>query len=132
MKKLLLPAMTALLLGGCVNLSETVKEDPTVDQFYVMDTRYFLFCKGETRRCQDLTTIVSIRYQLKSIEETYGQTIKGPNYPASLAQLVLAPPDGSYQSEPVGSDQRYYRVPVNSMTDKVWNTLDAAYNSIYQ
>lgn len=131
MKKLLLTTI-ALLLGGCVNLSETLKDDPTADQFYVMDTRYFLFCKGETRRCQDLTTIVSIRYKLKPIEDAYGQPVKGPNYPASLARMILTPPDGSYRSEPIGTDQRYYRVPVNSLTDTAWETLDEAYNSIYQ
>jgi len=132
MKKLLMPATAALLLGGCINLSETMKDDPTADRFYVMDTRYFQLCKGETRRCQDLTTIVSIRYRLKPIEDAYGQPVKGPNYPASLARMILTPPDGSYRSEPIGADQRYYRVPVNSKTDTVWTTLDEAYNSIYQ
>ncbi len=132
MKQLLLPAAAALLLGGCINLSGALKEDPTADQFYVLDTRYFQFCKGETRRCQELTSIVSVRYKLGPIEETYGERIKGPNYPASLAKLILTPPDGSYSSEAVDAERRYYRVPVNSKTDTVWNTLEAAYGSIYQ
>lgn len=132
MKQLLLPAAMALLLGGCVNLSESLKEDPTADQFYVMDTRYFQFCKGETRRCQELTSIVSVRYKLGPIEEAYGERIKGPNYPASLAKLILTPPDGSYSSEVIDADKRYYRVPVNSKTNTVWKTLDDAYGSIYQ
>ncbi len=132
MKQLLLPAAAALLLGGCVNLSGALKEDPTADQFYVLDTRYFQFCKGKTHRCQELTSIVSVRYKLGPIEESYGERIKGPNYPASLAKLILTPPDGSYSSEAVDAEKRYYRVPVNSKTNTVWNTLEAAYRSIYQ
>jgi len=132
MKPLLIPVAAALLLGGCVNLSEALKEDPTADQFYILDTRYFQFCQGETRRCQELTSIVSVRYKLGPIEAAYGARIKGPNYPASLARLILTPPDDSYQAEPVDTENRYYRIPVNSKTDTVWNTLDAAYDSIYQ
>jgi|SRR5690554_3092250 hypothetical protein len=132
MKKLLIPAATVLLLGGCVNLSGALKQDPTADQFYVMDTRYFQFCKGETRRCQELTSVVSVRYKLGPIEEAYGERLKGPNYPASLARMIITPPNGSYRSEPVDAEKRYYRVPVNSMTDTVWTTLEDAYGSIYQ
>lgn len=132
MKHLLIPAATAVLLSGCVNLSNVLKDDPTADQFYLLDTRYFQFCKGETRRCQELTSIVSVRYKLKPIEQAYGRSIAGPNYPADLANLILTPPDGSYRSEPVDAEKRYYRVPVNNKTEVVWQTLDEAYGSIYE
>jgi hypothetical protein len=132
MKKLLISTTTVLLLGGCVNLSGALKQDPTADQFYVMDTRHFQLCKGETRRCQELTPIVSVRYKLGPIEEAYGERIKGPNYPASLARMIITPPNGSYRSEPIDAEKRYYRVPVNSMTDTVWTTLEDAYGSIYR
>ncbi len=131
MKRLsLLAAMLAL--GGCVNLSGALKEDPTADQFYTLDTRYYRFCRGATANCQDLTSIVSVRAQLKPIEQVYGRKIQGPNYPTNLARMILTPPDGSYSSEAIGTDGRYFRVPINLHTDTVWHTVDKAYSSIYQ
>lgn len=131
MKRLSLLA-AVLALGGCVNLSGALKEDPSVDSFYTLDTRYYRFCRGETSRCQDLTLIVAVRAQMKPVETLYGRPLKGPNYPADLARLILNPPDGHYRSEPVGADGRYFRVPVNHHTDTVWDTLEQAYDSIYQ
>lgn len=131
MKRLSLLA-AVLALGGCVNLSGALKEDPTADEFYTLDTRYYRLCRGETSRCQDLTSIVSVRAQLRPIEQAYGHKIQGPNYPTDLARMILTPPDGSYASEAVGSDGRYFRVPVNRHTKTVWDTLDKAYHSIYR
>ncbi|MBR9827923.1 MAG: hypothetical protein GYB41_04675 [Oceanospirillales bacterium] len=131
MKRLSLLA-AVLALGGCVNLSGALKEDPTADQFYTLDTRYYRFCRGETANCQDLTSIVSVRAQLAPIEKVYGRTISGPNYPTDLARMILTPPDGSYTSTPMDSDGRYFRIPINTHTDTVWTTIDNAYNSIYR
>lgn len=131
MKRLSLLA-SVLALGGCVNLSGALKEDPTADQFYTLDTRYYRFCRGETVDCQDLTSIVSVRAQLKPIEQIYGRTIQGPNYPTDLARMILTPPDGSYSSKALGTDGRYYRVPVNRHTNTVWETIHKAYYSIYR
>ncbi|MBA4502823.1 hypothetical protein [Marinobacterium marinum] len=131
MKRLgLLAAMLAL--GGCVNLSGALKEAPGVNEFYTLDTRYYLFCQGESARCQDLTAIVSVRSQLKPIEQIYGRSVQGPNYPTDLARMILTPPDNSYISTAVDSENRYFRVPVNRHTRTVWETLDKAYHSIYQ
>jgi hypothetical protein len=133
MKQRLLPVVgVLLLLGGCNSLSGAFKEDPTADQFYRLDTRHLRFCKGETALCQELTSVVSVRYKLGPIEEAYGERIKGPNYAASLASMILTPPDGSYRSEAMDADKRYYRVPINDKTNTVWKTLDAAYGSIYR
>ncbi len=131
MKRLSLLA-AVLALGGCVNLSGALKEDPTADQFYTLDTRYYRFCRGETRDCQDLTSIVSVRAQLKPIERIYGRQIQGPNYPTDLARMILNPPDGSYTSTAIGDDGRYFRLPINRHTDTVWETIDQAYHSIYR
>ncbi len=131
MKRLSLLA-AVLALGGCVNLSGALKEDPSADQFYTLDTRYYRFCRGETSDCQELTSIVSVRAQLKPIEQAYGRKIQGPNYPTDLARMILTPPDGSYQSEAMGDDGRYFRIPINPHTDTVWHTLDKAYQSIYR
>lgn len=131
MKRLSLLA-AVLALGGCVNLSGALKEAPSADQFYTLDTRYYRFCRGETSDCQELTSIVSVRAQLKPIEQAYGRKIQGPNYPTDLARMILTPPDGSYQSEAMGADGRYFRIPINPHTDTVWHTLDKAYQSIYR
>lgn len=131
MKRLSL--LTAVLaLAGCVNFSGALKEDPDADAFYTLDTRYYRFCRGKTPDCQDLTSIVSVRAQLVPIELIYGRKIMGPNYPIDLARMILSPPDGSYTTQAMGSDGRYFRVPVNTHTNTVWTTVDQAYTSIYR
>ncbi|MBV0932486.1 hypothetical protein [Marinobacterium weihaiense] len=122
----------ALALGGCVNLSGALKDDSGADAYYTLDTRYYRFCRGMTPNCQDLTSIVSVRAQLRPIEHIYGRAVQGPNYPTDLARMIIDPPDGSYTTEAMGSDGRYIRVPINRHTDTVWNTLDSAYDSIYR
>jgi hypothetical protein len=116
---------TALTLTGCVDVGSLMPEDkaPSDTSFYLLDTRYKFFCLGTTKKCWDMTKIVSSRNELRPIEQAYGKEVKGPNYPVTLANMIMYPADGSYTTKPIGDDGRYVRVPINDKTRIVWETL---------
>ncbi|WP_286236803.1 hypothetical protein [Neptuniibacter halophilus] len=117
-------------LSGCMSLDSITpgKGEPVDTSFYLIDIQNRFYCNGNSRVCSDMTKIVSSRAQLQPLEESYGQPVKGPNYPASLIRMVIKPMDGSYQSTPVGDEGRYFRVPKNDKTDLVWRTLQKIQN----
>lgn len=129
MKRLSLLA-TVLTLSGCVGQSAV--QDASEEAFYTLDTRYFHLCRGSSRTCLDLTYIVSMRTQLGPIETVYGRRIKGPNYPLDLTQMLIAPPDGSYTSSAMDAEGRYRRLPANTHTDRVWQTLESGIGGLYR
>lgn len=124
---------TALTLSGCVDVGSLMPDDkpPADTSFYLLDTRYKFFCLGTTKKCWDMTKIVSSRSELSPIEQAYGKIIKGPNYPVSLANMIMYPADGSYTTKPVGDDGRFVRVPVNEKTTTVWETLGRVENNLF-
>ncbi|MFC6670054.1 hypothetical protein [Marinobacterium aestuariivivens] len=119
-------ALVALTLGGCAQL-----ERPTED-YYTLDSRYLLMCRGTTNHCQELSLVASGINRVDPIEDAYGQQVRGPNYPLSLARMLLKPADGSYSPKPLDDSNRYYILPVNSKTDTVWDTLDDIHSWIYE
>lgn len=112
-------------LSGCVDMDSLIpSKNENIDRsYYLLDTKLKFFCIGNTKVCRDMTKIVSSRSLLQPIEEAYNQEVKGPNYPVTLARMIINPADGSYKTKPVGSEGRYIQVPKNDRTNIVWDTL---------
>lgn len=125
--------IAVLGLSGCISMDSITpsKREPADTSYYLLDTKYRFFCLGNTKQCRDMTKIVSSRAELIPIEKTYGQKIAGPNYPVSLARMVMNPADGSYTSSPVGSDGRIFKIPVNDKTKVVWETLSRIEDNLF-
>ncbi|MBP0048140.1 hypothetical protein H9C73_05285 [Marinobacterium sp. AK62] len=128
MKRLSLLA-GVVTLSGCMSLGG-LQGNPD-EPFYTLDTRQLSLCKGTSRTCMDLSYIVSVRARLKPIENLYGQTVSGPNYPLTLARMLMNPPEGAYTVEQVDDDGRYIRLGRSEHTKRVWETLDQAIDSLY-
>lgn len=125
-----LPLLLTPALGGCMD-SQLMQRDPTVDRFYSLDSETLQLCRGLSKQCHSLITIAYSRELLPKIEQAYGSEITGPNYPLSLAQLMMNPPGGEYKTSTVDSNGRYLRLPVNDQTDTAWHVLEQAFNQIY-
>lgn len=126
--------MTALTLTGCLSVDSLKPGQgvPKDTDYYLVDIKYRFFCLGTTNSCRDMTKIVSAQDKLAPIEQVYGAKVKGPNYPVSLTRMVLNPPDDSYQNTPVGTNGRYFKIPINDKTKTVWRALGLAENDLYQ
>ncbi|PIE24995.1 MAG: hypothetical protein CSA60_02390 [Neptuniibacter caesariensis] len=126
--------IAVLALTGCLNLDSIKPEQkaPRDTSYYLIDIKYKFFCLGNTLKCKDMTKIVSAQDKFRPIENAYGTAIAAPNYPVSLTRMILNPKDGSYNSTPVGTNGRYYKVPVNDKTKTVWRTLEAIENDLYR
>ncbi|SEG60919.1 hypothetical protein [Marinobacterium lutimaris] len=122
--------LITLSLAGCGG--DFLKQDPTVDQFYTLDSEKLMLCRGLTRECRDLIPIASAQHLAPKIERAYGTDLKGPNYPLNLTRMMINPPDGSYKASPVDENGRYIRLPINEQTDLVWDVLQEAHDSIYE
>jgi hypothetical protein len=120
-------------LSGCLSMDSITPSPkaPRDTSYYLIDTQFRLFCQGNTKRCADMTKIVSSRAQLRPIEATYNTTVKGPNYPVSLMRMLMNPADKSYSSNPVGKDGRYYKIPSNDKTDVAWETLIGIQDNLF-
>lgn len=115
----------ALTLSGCLAL-ETKQED-----FYTLDTRYLQLCRGTSNTCLELALVAPGIALADPIEEAYGQQLTSPNYPLSLAKMMLEPADGSYSAKPADESGRYYVLPINDKTTLAWNTLNSIFDWIY-
>lgn len=122
--------LISLALAGCGG--DFLKQDPTVDQFYTLDSEKLQLCQGLTNSCMDLIPIASTQHLVPKIERAYGADLTGPNYPLNLARMLINPPDGSYKASPVDENGRYTRLPINEQTDTVWDVLKEAHESIYE
>ena len=120
-------------LNGCINMDAItpVFQAETDTSYYLIDTKYRFFCEGDSKRCKDMTKVVSSRGELYPIENAYNQEVKGPNYPVSLMLMIMNPNDGSYKATPVGNEGRFFKVPKNDTTDLVWNTLSSILNDLF-
>jgi len=133
MKKVISVLSVVLLgamLAGCMG-SSGLQRDPTVDQFYTLNKERLLLCRGTSSQCQDLILIASAQEFLPPIERAYGTEVRGPNYPLSLAKLLMEPPQGQYEATPIGDSGRIVQLPINRLTDSVWQALKKARNTIY-
>lgn len=133
--RLLTLMITALILSGCVNLGamkDSISNREGADtSYYLIDAKFRFFCLGNTRQCRDMTKVVSSRSMLVPIEKAYGAKVKGPNYPVTLTRMLMTPLDGSYEATPVGSQGRYFKVPVNDKTNIAWDTLSDIENKLF-
>lgn len=102
------------------------------EEFYTLDTRYMLLCRGTSNHCQELSLVATAISMADPIEEAYGRKIQGPNYPLSLARILLKPADGSYQGQPLEGNTRYYTLPINDKTNIAWDTLDDMHAWLYE
>lgn len=125
-----LPLLLTPVLGGCLD-SKLLQRDPTIGQFYTLDSEKLTLCRGLSNQCHSLITIAYSRELLPEVERAYGSSVNGPNYPLSFAQLLMNPPGGEYKVSTVDSNGRYLRLPVNNQTDAAWNVLEEAMDQIY-
>lgn len=121
--------LITLSLAGCGG--DLLKQDPTIDQFYTLDSEKLRLCQGLSNSCRDLIPFASALHLIPKIERGYDTDLKGPNYPLSLARLMIDPPNGDYKVSPVDENGRYLRLPINEQTDLVWDVLQEAHESIY-
>mgnify|MGYP000049765382 CR=1 FL=1 len=130
MRKLLV--LTAMLaLTGCMEFTGIKPVAETDKSFYVVDTKYMFLCRGLSQDCQEMSLIASGRMYYAEIENAYGQKLRGPNYPRSLARMMMKPADGSYVAKAIDENGRYYRLPINEKTNKVWRTLGDIHRWVY-
>lgn len=131
MKRVVIPALIALL-SGCADSLSLPQNDPSAEQFYTLDTQNLQLCRGNTKNCLSLTLIAVSLERAGPIERAYNTSLKGPNYPVSLAKLLISPPNQSYSATPLSQGKTTgYRLPINAQTNSVWNVLHDAYQSIY-
>jgi hypothetical protein len=114
-----------MTLSGCLAL-ETKQED-----FYTLDTRYLELCRGTSNSCVELALVAPGIALADPIEAAYDQQLTQPNYPLSLAKMMLKPADGSYSATPADENGRYYMLPINDKTTVVWNTLNSIFDWVY-
>ncbi len=129
MRTALTASLITLSLAGCGG--DFLKSDPTVDQFYTLDTEKLRLCQGLTNGCRDLIPIASAQHLAPKIERVYGADLTGPNYPLNLTRMMINPPGATYEASPVDENGRYVRLPINTQTDTVWDVLQEAHDSIY-
>ncbi|WP_432697619.1 hypothetical protein ACQUQP_04515 [Marinobacterium sp. YM272] len=129
MRTALTAGLIALSLTGCGG--DFLKQDPTVSQFYTLDTDKLLLCQGLSKSCRDLIPIASAQHLVPKIEQAYDGELTGPNYPINLARMLIDPPNGGYKASPVDENGRYVQLPINAQTDTVWDVLKQAHDSIY-
>jgi hypothetical protein len=125
--------VAVLTITGCVDMNSLIPEkgEPADKSFYLVDTKFRFICLGKTKNCQDMTKIVSSRSELKPIEEAYGKKVTGPNYPVTLARIIMYPEDGSYKAQPIGNEGRFFSIPVNERTNIVWETLNSIEQNLF-
>ncbi len=130
----MLRAITATLitlaLTGCMD-SITKLSDPTDTSYYTVDLKNFSYCQGSSSTCHDLSSIVSSTQYAGPIEKVYGSKIHGPNYRGSLVRMILKPEGAPYNVEKTSENGRFYRVPANTYTDTVWQTLQNISDALY-
>ncbi len=121
----LLALALTLTLTGCLSL-ETKQED-----FYTLDTRYLELCRGTSSNCLELALVAPGIVLADPIEEAYAQQLTPPNYPLSLAKMMLKPSDESYSATPADDSGRFYVLPMNDKTTVAWDTLNSIHDWIY-
>ncbi len=130
MLRVLTAALITLTLTGCMD-SITQLPEPVDKSYYRIDLKNYSYCRGNTSGCMSLNIIGTGLPYFKSIEEVYGQELKGPNYRGNLLRMLLKPRNDEYLVEQTSADGRYYKVPANKYTDTVWQTLIKIDESIY-
>lgn len=123
----------SIALSGCVNVNSLVPEErqSVGHNYFLIDTKFRLFCRSDSKNCKDMTKIVSARAQLQPIETAYGKAVTGPNYPISLSRMIMQPEDGHYNAKPIGDDGRFFSIPVTPRTQLVWDTLSSIEEELY-
>ena len=131
MIRVLLASLLALVVSGCINtLQESAKATDT--SYYKVDLKDYSFCRGNSRQCHNLNTILSATEHAQPIERAYNQKITGPNYRASLLRMMLNPKDQSYKAEQLSDNGRFHKLPKNEKTDAVWNSMVAIHQDLYK
>ncbi|MBS98194.1 MAG: hypothetical protein CMI01_05905 [Oceanospirillaceae bacterium] len=130
MKRTLLSSLALITLTGCIDSGNLLKREAGVGKYYLLDSERLMLCRGQSNDCRDLVLIASSEERMPAIEDAYGASIEPPNYPVSLARMIVNPPAQQYQAQALGNG-RYIQLPANDQTDAVWNALDGATDSIY-
>jgi hypothetical protein len=131
--KILIIITSIFALSGCFSMDALTSSNkaPADTSYYVIDSEFRFLCLGNSKRCYDMTKVVSSRTQLQPIEVAYNAEVKAPNYPVSLMRILMKPSDGSYSATPIGTDGRFFKIPKNTKTDIAWETLTAIYNDLF-
>ncbi|WP_409525020.1 hypothetical protein [Nitrincola sp. MINF-07-Sa-05] len=126
MKRLITLFVSAIVLAGCGSIS-VPKSNMERGSFYSIDLQKLVVCHHLETDCLSLSSLASYHHPLDGIAAEYGQPeISGPNIPLSIARLMVNPPDQRYTAEQRGETGRFYRVPINASTNKIWAGLRAA------
>ncbi len=125
----LTPLLLLLTLTGCSG--SLLQRDPTVYEFYRLDTQKLRMCQGLSGGCLDLSLIAFGGENRPAIERAFNAKIAGPNYPLSLARMLLNPPGGEYQTKVIDENGRYYQLPGNAQTDATWQALQRSFDTLY-
>lgn len=125
----LTPLLLLLALTGCS--ANLLQDDPTVREFYRLDTQKLRLCQGLTGGCLDLSLIASGGENRPAIARAFKTEVSGPNYPLSLARLLLNPPGNEYKASVLDENGRYYKLPGNAQTDAAWQALQRSFDTLY-
>ncbi len=120
-----------VVLAAALTLSACQAPNTRHEDFYTLDTRYLQLCRGTSKACLELALIAPGIVMADPIEEAYAQQVTGPNYPLSLARMMMKPADESYKATAADENGRYYTLPSNSKTTVAWDTLNAIHRWIY-
>lgn len=126
MKRFITLLLSVFVLAGCSSVS-IPKSSMERGSFYSVDLQTLTVCHHIETTCLSLTLMASYHRPLDGIAAEYGVAqIPGPNIPLSLGRLMINPPDQRYSAEQRGETGRFYRVPINASTNRIWAGLRAA------
>ncbi|MBN1005094.1 hypothetical protein [Amphritea pacifica] len=99
-------------------------------QNYIVDLDKQCYCIEGSSDCH-LLSLINPSFREGWIADAYGMPKQYYSWSASeLANLLINPPDNSYQPEPIGGGQ--YRLPPTFATHMVWDVLAMEYFTLYR
>ena len=115
--------LLVLSLSGCASMGTFGSEN------YIVDLDKRLYCIEGRSDCRSLA-LIGPSYREGWIASAYAMPKQYYSWDASeLSDIVLAPPDNSYQPEQIGDSQ--YRVPPTFATHMVWDVLAMEEYTLY-
>lgn len=113
-----------LVLSGCSTAGRFGSEN------YIVDLRWQRFCIEGGSECRSFS-LIGPSYREQWIADAFGMPEQYYSWTGDeLVALILNPPDGSYQPEPIGGKR--YRVPPTFATHVVWDVLAMEYYLLYR
>lgn len=124
MIRILTLALSGLLLTGC--LSNPMSDTSADADFWLIDLKSDLLCKGETNVCQDLTLLYFDPVKASEVANIYDQKLVGSSNRTALLKLLIKPDNKVYEGTKFTQDGRFYSIPKNPSIERVWKVLAEA------